>query len=258
MLSAGKRDRISDYYLFTRFHLNSNLMMGCASSQAVPPGGIATTSDPDKDLVDSSKPGASEDSSTATDDKYPPAEAFEISLDDVDNDSKDRSDSLIKKHPPKRLQKLVEQAATASAVSATTIEHLEEKLAKAEVRRQQYIQQRIENIITLTSSSKGGGSNGGGEADVNSGGEENKDGDGDGGSDGQKEDADAAVIVSRNTSRTTTSSNSNSSQDADVVVQSTTSSSLNETPPAASVDKKHIDGEHHAQGADNNDNGTRP
>ncbi|XP_055855626.1 ubiquitin carboxyl-terminal hydrolase 36 [Episyrphus balteatus] len=216
-------------------------MMGCTSSQPLPPGGINAAADPEK-LVDNSNPQASEVSSA---DKYPPAEAFEVSLDDVDNDNdNDRSDSLIKKHPPKRLQKLVEQAAT--AVPATTIEHLEEKLAKAEVRRQQYIQQRIENIITLTSK---GGPTGGGSGDVDEDGdvEKNKDDDKDDQKDGQK-DGEAAVIVSSSTTTTTTSSNS-SHQDADVVVQPT--ASLNET--SLSVDKEHVDGDHHQNHAKDND-----
>lgn len=53
-----------------------------------------------------------------------PGEAFEVPLDE--------SDSIIKKHPPKRLQRLVDAPAT-----ETTIEELEEKLANAEIRRNQ-------------------------------------------------------------------------------------------------------------------------
>lgn len=54
-----------------------------------------------------------------------PGEAFEVSLEE-------ESDSIIKKHPPKRLQRLVDAPET-----QTTIEELEEKLANAEIRRNQ-------------------------------------------------------------------------------------------------------------------------
>lgn len=54
-----------------------------------------------------------------------PGEAFEVSLEED-------SDSIIKKHPPKRLQRLVDAPTT-----QTTIEELEEKLANAEIRRNQ-------------------------------------------------------------------------------------------------------------------------
>lgn len=54
-----------------------------------------------------------------------PAEAFEVPLDC-------EPDSIIKKHPPKRLQRLVD-----APTPQTTIEELEEKLANAELRRNQ-------------------------------------------------------------------------------------------------------------------------
>lgn len=54
-----------------------------------------------------------------------PGEAFEVPLED-------ESGSIIKKHPPKRLQRLVDAPET-----QTTIEELEEKLANAEIRRNQ-------------------------------------------------------------------------------------------------------------------------
>uniref|UniRef100_A0A182KAM5 Uncharacterized protein n=1 Tax=Anopheles christyi TaxID=43041 RepID=A0A182KAM5_9DIPT len=63
---------------------------------------------------------------------YPRPEAFEIPLGDSEH-----PDSLIKKHPPRRLKRLEEQS------SATpSIEDLEEKLATAESRRQQFLANR--------------------------------------------------------------------------------------------------------------------
>uniref|UniRef100_A0A182MY93 Uncharacterized protein n=1 Tax=Anopheles dirus TaxID=7168 RepID=A0A182MY93_9DIPT len=63
---------------------------------------------------------------------YPRPEAFEIPLGDADN-----PDSLIKKHPPRRLKRLEEQPST-----TTSMEDLEEKLATAETRRQQFLANR--------------------------------------------------------------------------------------------------------------------
>ncbi|XP_038111709.1 uncharacterized protein LOC6040288 isoform X5 [Culex quinquefasciatus] len=70
---------------------------------------------------------------------YPPSEAFEVPLDDADN-----ADSLIRKHPPKRLQRLEEQPG-----SPPTIDELEEKLATAEMRRQQFLASRSQKTLTL-------------------------------------------------------------------------------------------------------------
>ncbi|KAI5700217.1 hypothetical protein M8J76_003878 [Diaphorina citri] len=56
--------------------------------------------------------------------------AFEVSLDDAD--------SLVKKHPPKRLQRLEEQP-----TSPITHQTIVEKLAEAEARRLQILNQRI-------------------------------------------------------------------------------------------------------------------
>ncbi|XP_050095135.1 uncharacterized protein LOC126577508 [Anopheles aquasalis] len=63
---------------------------------------------------------------------YPRPEAFEIPLGEEGD-----TGSLIKKHPPKRLKRLEEQPSTASS-----IEDLEEKLATAEIRRQQFLANR--------------------------------------------------------------------------------------------------------------------
>ncbi|XP_018320922.1 uncharacterized protein LOC108734036 [Agrilus planipennis] len=53
----------------------------------------------------------------------------------------DKDDSIIKKHPPKRLQKF-EEPPVANPVS---LEQLKEKLDEAEERRQQILQQRMES-----------------------------------------------------------------------------------------------------------------
>ncbi|XP_053659967.1 uncharacterized protein LOC128709008 [Anopheles marshallii] len=63
---------------------------------------------------------------------YPRPEAFEIPLSDTEN-----PESLIKKHPPRRLKRLEEQSG-----STPSIEDLEEKLATAESRRQQFLANR--------------------------------------------------------------------------------------------------------------------
>ncbi|XP_053678097.1 uncharacterized protein LOC128728493 [Anopheles nili] len=63
---------------------------------------------------------------------YPRPEAFEIPLGDENN-----PDSLIKKHPPRRLKRLEEQSG-----SMPSIEDLEEKLSTAETRRQQFLANR--------------------------------------------------------------------------------------------------------------------
>ncbi|XP_055589701.1 uncharacterized protein LOC129741912 isoform X2 [Uranotaenia lowii] len=68
---------------------------------------------------------------------YPPPEAFEIPLED------ENADSLIKKHPPKRLERLEAQPTT-----PPSIEDLEEKLATAEIRRQQFLASRAQKTVT--------------------------------------------------------------------------------------------------------------
>uniref|UniRef100_A0A182ITJ3 Uncharacterized protein n=2 Tax=Anopheles atroparvus TaxID=41427 RepID=A0A182ITJ3_ANOAO len=77
-------------------------------------------------------PVAGEGISTISKLVYPRPEAFEIPLDDEEN-----AGSLIKKHPPKRLKRLEEQPST-----SPSIEDLEEKLATAEIRRQQFLANR--------------------------------------------------------------------------------------------------------------------
>ncbi|XP_058125173.1 uncharacterized protein LOC131285461 [Anopheles ziemanni] len=78
-------------------------------------------------------PVAGEGISTISKLVYPRPEAFEIPLDD----DGENAGSLIKKHPPKRLKRLEEQSS-----SSPSIEDLEEKLATAEIRRQQFLANR--------------------------------------------------------------------------------------------------------------------
>lgn len=96
-----------------------------------------------------------------------PAEAFVIPLnDEKDNNdgNKNDNDSLIKKHPPKRLQHqiaLAEQKEKLSVENPPTVNNLEEKLAQAEIRRQTYIQNKIDSIVTISyNKSKGDGDDG--------------------------------------------------------------------------------------------------
>uniref|UniRef100_A0A182QZ75 Uncharacterized protein n=1 Tax=Anopheles farauti TaxID=69004 RepID=A0A182QZ75_9DIPT len=77
-------------------------------------------------------PVAGEGISTISKLVYPRPEAFEIPLGDADS-----PDSLIKKHPPRRLKRLEEQPST-----TPSMEDLEEKLATAETRRQQFLANR--------------------------------------------------------------------------------------------------------------------
>ncbi|XP_037052525.1 uncharacterized protein LOC119086057 [Bradysia coprophila] len=95
--------------------------MGCSTSQSAKVVSAATKEN-----------GINEQ--TEADRKYPPAEAFVVPLDD-------EADSIIKKHPPKRLQRLVDTPAT-----ETTIEELEEKLANAELRRNQFLSDRVNTL----------------------------------------------------------------------------------------------------------------
>ncbi|KAL9703827.1 hypothetical protein quinque_007345 [Culex quinquefasciatus] len=86
--------------------------------------------------VDGDDSPAVSETSKAT---YPPSEAFEVPLDDADN-----ADSLIRKHPPKRLQRLEEPPG-----NPPTIDELEEKLTTAEMRRQQFLASRSQKTLTL-------------------------------------------------------------------------------------------------------------
>ncbi|XP_055538268.1 uncharacterized protein LOC129725895, partial [Wyeomyia smithii] len=68
-----------------------------------------------------------------------PPEAFEIPLDDESPD-----ESLIKKHPPKRLKRLEETSS-----NTPSLEELEEKLATAEMRRQLFLASRVQKTTTV-------------------------------------------------------------------------------------------------------------
>ncbi|XP_022904389.1 uncharacterized protein [Onthophagus taurus] len=66
------------------------------------------------------------------------------------------SESIIKKHPPRRFQKLEEQQTSPSL----SLVKLREKLDEAEIRRQQILQQRVQSAKTrYASRSKGNKSN---------------------------------------------------------------------------------------------------
>uniref|UniRef100_A0A182YF83 Uncharacterized protein n=1 Tax=Anopheles stephensi TaxID=30069 RepID=A0A182YF83_ANOST len=77
-------------------------------------------------------PVAGEGVSTISKLVYPRPEAFEIPLGDTET-----PESLIRKHPPRRLKRLEEQSS-----STPSMEELEEKLATAETRRQQFLANR--------------------------------------------------------------------------------------------------------------------
>ncbi|XP_056636849.1 uncharacterized protein LOC130445305 [Diorhabda sublineata] len=62
--------------------------------------------------------------------------SFEIAFEEEDND-----DSIVKKHPPKRILERLEEPST----SPVTLEKLQEKLDEAETRRQQILAQRIQS-----------------------------------------------------------------------------------------------------------------
>ncbi|XP_046670441.1 uncharacterized protein LOC124360665 [Homalodisca vitripennis] len=90
--------------------------MGCGSSKsAVLP------------LTDDGAPPSSEHITISS--RTPQGLAFEVPL---------HEDSLIKKHPPKRLQRLEEQQ-----VSPPSLRDLQDRLAEAEQRRQQILSQRV-------------------------------------------------------------------------------------------------------------------
>ncbi|XP_017465079.1 PREDICTED: uncharacterized protein LOC108358323 isoform X2 [Rhagoletis zephyria] len=90
--------------------------------------------------------------------KYPASEAFIIPLNDAVEtkvytadapEAKDLLAATVKKQPPKRIQELIEQAAENEA-TAVNLQNLEEKLEKAEERRKEYLQQKIETIQKTT------------------------------------------------------------------------------------------------------------
>lgn len=66
--------------------------------------------------------------------------AFDIPF--VDEDTPSTDGSIVKKHPPKRLQRLEEQQQNVAPVS---LEELQEKQQEAENRRLQYLQLRAQS-----------------------------------------------------------------------------------------------------------------
>lgn len=68
-----------------------------------------------------------------------PGEAFDVPL-EAEGD-----ESIIKKHPPKRIQKLLDER----PATPQTIESLEAKLANAQMRRQKILLDRINTVTKL-------------------------------------------------------------------------------------------------------------
>jgi len=66
--------------------------------------------------------------------------AFDIPMDENEpaNEQENSSDSIVKKHPPKRLQRLEEQSKP-----VITAEDIEEKQRKAEERRLEIIEEKV-------------------------------------------------------------------------------------------------------------------
>ncbi|XP_034478411.1 uncharacterized protein LOC117784711 [Drosophila innubila] len=104
--------------------------MGCSSSKT-------TTA------IDDSKAAATAPTTEKKDIKmeYPASEAFTIPLDDVADETDQLNDTL--RQPPKRLQQLMQQAAE---TEPPTLLELEDKQQRAEQRRQELMQQKIESI----------------------------------------------------------------------------------------------------------------
>lgn len=71
--------------------------------------------------------------------KKAPGEAFDVPL-EAEGD-----ESIIKKHPPKRIQKLLDER----PATPQTIENLEAKLANAQMRRQKILLERINTVTKL-------------------------------------------------------------------------------------------------------------
>ncbi|TDG42542.1 hypothetical protein AWZ03_011036 [Drosophila navojoa] len=73
--------------------------------------------------------------------EYPPSEAFTIPLDEAASETVPLNDTL--RQPPKRLQQLMQQAAEAEPL---TLDELDAKQQRAEARRQELMQQKLETI----------------------------------------------------------------------------------------------------------------
>ncbi|EDW49175.1 GM11855 [Drosophila sechellia] len=105
--------------------------MGCSSSKT-----SATVED-----TKSSKPCSAKSSTTrmAAKKEYPASEAFTIPLESDDSPEMPLNETV--RQPPKRIQQLLQEAASSEPL---TLEELEEKQLKAEQRRQELMQQKLE------------------------------------------------------------------------------------------------------------------
>ncbi|RZF45736.1 hypothetical protein LSTR_LSTR011875 [Laodelphax striatellus] len=114
--------------------------MGCGSSKSTsvtPMGGDQRPIKPPK--ASKVSPMGSIDDDISISARTSQGLAFEVPLDD--DEGGEDGPSLIKKHPPKRLQRLEDQQPTPNL----THQVLDEKLAEAEQRRQQILNQRIQS-----------------------------------------------------------------------------------------------------------------
>ncbi|EDW77136.1 uncharacterized protein Dwil_GK22206 [Drosophila willistoni] len=92
--------------------------------------------------------------------EYPASEAFTIPLDNELQSDVPLNETL--RQPPKRIQQLMEEAAS---VEPLTLEELEDKQQKAEQRRQELMQQKLEIIQKNAQMLMRGHSTDGGAAD---------------------------------------------------------------------------------------------
>ncbi|KAH8401995.1 hypothetical protein KR009_009055, partial [Drosophila setifemur] len=103
--------------------------MGCSSSKST------STAD------DIKAPVSAKSTKMDAKKEYPASEAFTIPLEDDQNPEVPLNETL--RQPPKRIQQLVQEAAS---IEPPTLEELEDKQQKAEQRRQELIQQKLEII----------------------------------------------------------------------------------------------------------------
>ncbi|KAH8337935.1 hypothetical protein KR067_011120, partial [Drosophila pandora] len=106
--------------------------------------------------------------------EYPASEAFTIPLEEDESPEMPLNETL--RQPPKRIQQMLQEAAKAEP---PTLEELEDKQQKAEHRRQELMQQKLEIIQKNAQMLMGrghGGENDEEEAGAGNGGNENPDG----------------------------------------------------------------------------------
>ncbi|XP_022229915.1 uncharacterized protein LOC111079174 [Drosophila obscura] len=103
--------------------------MGCSSSKTAP-------------TIDDIKAPVSARSNTMASSKaYPASEAFTIPLDTEEQPEMPLNETL--RQPPKRIQQIMQEAAHSEP---PTLEELKDKQQKAEQRRQELMQQKLETI----------------------------------------------------------------------------------------------------------------